>query len=247
MEWIAAIIGLSGMMFILYSIPLIKRTADLWRLREDYRTLPAIPIRDLKKSSGVRKVKGTAEKDGGPLFSMFDDTSGLFFRTKFYPASRKNFTKSWQSKIGTGFKIKDKDGGTLFVDKETAESPFGRFIIFHREISGGLMRFCKRDRLPDFWRENLENACATEEYLGEGRSVTVIGMFKSENGRTSLKASLESPFVISECSDEAFLLLHLRFFSKLAFLSASMLLTGLLQLYMLFFVMMPGWEQWAGK
>lgn len=239
MDWIAAIIGLSGMLFIMYSLPLIKKAADIWRLRENFIRLQAIPIREIKKHSGMCKIKGTASQDAAPLFSLFDDTRQLYYRTKIYPVSRKKFVKSWMSRKASNFKIKDSDGRTLFVNASTAESEHGRFIVFHRDIEYPLLKFCKKDMIPEKWRDNLENGAAIEEYLSEGKEVTVIGHFTYEKGRTALTVSAEKPFVIAECPDEVFLLLHLRFFSRMAFLSASMLLTGLIQLYMLFFIMLP--------
>ena len=105
MEWITAVIGLSGTLFITYSIPLIIRALNIWKLRKDYVNLPVTPIYALKNAAEGRYViKGVTAESGDSLSSLFDDTKGVFFRTKIYPRTRKKFAKSWLDKRAINFK-----------------------------------------------------------------------------------------------------------------------------------------------
>ncbi len=236
MEWLTAIIGLSGILLIIHSIPIINTALKILKFKTTFESLPLTPIKSIKDTNKIVKIKGITSSNGNPLFSLFDDTTSIFYKLKLIP-NKKITKKIFNDKKATDFIIKDDSGGKIYIDEKTALSNFGRFIVFHRNINSDMTKYIKKHLLPKEWRDKVENSEAIETYLADKKEVQLIGYVKRNKGKLYLESDKNKEFVIFECSNEAFSLIHLKIFMRTLLMGLSFLLTGCLQLYMICFVL----------
>ena len=164
MEWLTAIIGLSGILLIIHSIPIINSALKILKFKKKFEALPLTPIKSIKDTNKIVKIKGITSSNGNHLFSLFDDTTSIFYKLKLIP-NKKITKKIFNDKKATDFIIKDDSGGKIYIDEKTALSNFGRFIVFHRNINSGMTKYIKKHLLPKEWRDKVENSEAIETYL----------------------------------------------------------------------------------
>lgn len=236
MEWLTAVIGLSGILLIIHSIPIINTAFKILQFKKIFESLPLTPIKSIKNTDKIVKIKGITSSNGNPLFSLFDDTTSIFYKLKLIP-NKKITKKIFNDKKAIDFTIKDDSGGKIYIDEKTALSNFGRFIVFHRNINSDMTKYIKKHLLPKEFRDKVENSEAIETYLADKKEVQLIGYLKRDKGKLYLEADKNKEFVIFECSNEAFSLIHLKIFMRTLLMGLSFLITGCLQLYMIFFVL----------
>ena len=85
MEWLTAVIGLSGILLVIHSIPIIKTALKIFEFKKKFESLPLTPIKSIKDTSKIIKIKGIASTNDTPLFSLFDDTTSIFYKLKIFP------------------------------------------------------------------------------------------------------------------------------------------------------------------
>ncbi len=236
MEWLTAIIGLSGILLIIHSIPIINSALKILKFKKKFEALPLTPIKSIKDTNKIVKIKGIASTNDTPLFSLFDDTTSIFYKVKIFP-NKKISKKIYTDKKSTNFIIKDNSGGKIYIAQDIALSNFGRFIIFHRNINSDMTQYIKYHLISKDWRDKVKNSEAIETYLSNKKEVTLVGYVKKINGKLYLEADKKKEFVIFECLDEAFSLIHLKIFTRTFLIGLSFLLSGCFQLYMIFFVL----------
>lgn len=236
MEWLTAIIGLSGIFLIIHSIPIINTALKILKFKKNFESLSLTPIKSITDTNKIIKIKGIASTNDTPLFSLFDDTTSLFYKLKLIP-NKKVSKKIYTEQKAVNFRIKDESGGNIYIDKETAISNFGRFIVFHRDFNSDMTKYIKKYLLPKEWRDKVDNSEAIETYLANKKEIKLLGYVKKINGKLYLEADKNKEFVIFECSDEAFSLIHMKIFMRTFLIGLSFLLTGAFQLYMILFVL----------
>ncbi len=227
MEWIVIGLGLSGTLFAAYAFSLIPKIKEISRLRQDYKTLIPENISDLPEAGTRVKIKGTVLSLGSPFDCFLSECKAFYSRLFLIP--EKRFKKPLEKKRVQQFFVADGASSVLIVPL------MGRFIVNRQYTTSQNLQKHKIDVSINGIGVDLTDYSAVEEFLAASAKVTVIGTVKQmPSGEKAVAVDKNKPLVISECSDDAFLLLHFRFYVRLILLFSSMMLTSVIQLYLLF-------------
>ena len=225
MAFLTVAMGLSAVMFASYSIVILRQIYDMYRLRLDYSSIPVKKISALNEKSGYVRINGKVKPVDIHMKSFIDDLDVSYFRLLAIP--QKRAFRPFEKRKAVKFYISDETGKIL-ISPEKA-----RFIVNRHSIDG---KDVIKNNLSDFLPENfkLENFKIWEEFLENGSKVNLIGDITVAKEGDFLITKQNKPLVISQCSDDAFMLIHFRFLMRLIFLFCSMALTSLVQFYFLF-------------
>jgi len=217
--------GLSAVMFASYGLVMISQILSIYFLRKDYARLPVSSINGLSEKSGRVKIKGIVKPfENMAIKSVLENIDVGYSR--FLAIPKRRAFRSFEKKRTIKFYISDNTGNLLICPEKA------RFIVDRKSADGA--GFNKKiDVLPENFQ--IENFQICEEFMKMGSGVTIIGdIMTDSNGLIFLSKQKNKPFTISQCSDEAFMLIHYRFLIRFVLLCLSMLLTSLFQFYWLF-------------
>lgn len=224
MDFLIVVMGFSAVMFASYSIVLIKQIYDIYRLRKDYSAIPLKKISTLDVKSGYVRIKGVVEPFAESMRSFINDLNVSYFRLIAVP--QKRALRLFEKRKAISFYISDGTGKILVLPSNV------RFIVNRSNIDGKDVTKDITELLPE--KFNPENFKIWEEFLENGSEVTLIGNVSEDKDGNCFISKQKKPLVVSQCSDEAFMLIHFRFLMRLILLFSAMALTSITQFYFLF-------------
>ncbi len=225
---LVVVIGTTAVLFASYSLVLVGKIFELNKLRKDYASIKISAVKDLHSGSGRVRLRGAATSSAKGFPSVLASLPSFYSRL-LVVGQKGRRVKPYEKKRLTGFEIKNDSAG-ISVDPGKA-----RFIVDRKILQPSEVKNNVADLLPEYLKGCFSDLLFMEEYLAEGSRVTAIGNVRSDSaGNLVLAAEKNKPLIISQCSDEAFQLIHFRFFVRLVLLFMSMMLTALIMFYLLF-------------
>lgn|GEM_PF-3134009 len=231
MELIKIFFVLLGALFIGYSISLAERAYTAHKLKREYlrrrfTSAAAIEGRDVK-------IRGKVEAGARVLEAPFSGRPAVFYKSvirKRIGVGRFRTVHRDQSSMP--FVVADETGKVGVMDRG------GRFIVKHDTIrgsslTGDAVRSLEK-RLSLAGLDDIESYEIFEEYLSPGESVIVMGTRAGDEPSSPVQSVKKLPLLVMVCSEEAFIVLQIRAFTRLVFTAICLFVTGAFDLFIAF-------------
>jgi len=231
MELIKIFFVLLGALFIGYSVSLAERAYTAHKLKREYLRRRFTSVSDIEGCDV--KIRGKVEAGARILKAPFSGRPAVFYKSvirKRIGVGRFKTVHRDQSSVP--FAVADETGKVGVMDRG------GRFIVKHDTIrgsslSGDAVRNIEK-MLSLTGLEDLEPYEIVEEYLSPGESVIVMGTRAGDEPSSPVESVKKLPLLVMVCSEEAFIVLQIRAFTRLVFAAICLFVTGAFDIFLAF-------------